>query len=437
MWNYLKELTHLPLGVRRFLYSEPLFGIAMGLMAFLLNFHFLEKGLTEIQIGQLTSLQMIVMGLTAIPLGIVADRFNRKVVFVTGIFIMGGSFFLFGIVTPFEYLALVQAMQAFGLAVLISAEIPLLYHYCDNRRQETQTYNMMFAIFTLFTGVGTLLGGVLPDWLPQGDTRYEYTLYVAAFIVVLVGIIRAFLPPDRRHLKRSLPPAGPSEPSHTLSPSHKPTPASSRYSWVYWWRSGRRHLPSRNVFLFVGFSFFAGGTFGFLMPYFNVILKFRFDQSDEWVSLILTINGLFLFAASFFTPLLLDRWGLRKSAFWLLGSTTLITLLLAAQLPMGLFVVLFLLRNGGYMATVNLLEGQSLQATKDSERGLHSGMRSVARSTASTLAAFGSGYILNLKNYTLPFLLTGLLLIVSFVYVQYLMIGRLEKELSHDPRTLE
>lgn len=420
VWTYLIELTRLPLGVRQFLYSEPLFGIAMGMFAFVLNFHLLDTGLDEIQIGQLTSLHMLVMGASAIPFGLLADRGNRKHVLVAGLLLSGLSLILIGFSSDFNSFVVAQILHALGMSLLISAEIPLLYNYCTSRKEETRTYNMMFAIFTLFTGLGTLLGGLLPEWLPKGETKYEATVYVTGALVLLVGTIRVFLPPDRR-VKRILSP---------IPPSPKPHPSGRRMSMVQFWRNRWDRMPSKNVFLFVGFSFFAGGSFGFLIPYFNVIVKFRMDWPDEWVSALLTVNGFFLFLASFFTPLLLDRWGLRKASYVLLGGTTLMTLLLAVHLPMAGFVLLFLLRNGGYMAAVNLLEGQSLQATKDEERGLHAGMRSVARSAASTMAAFATGYILSMKNYTLPFTLTGILLALSFAYVFFLMIDKLEKELG-------
>jgi DHA1 family multidrug resistance protein-like MFS transporter len=415
VWNYLKELSRLPLGVKQFLYSEPLLGIALGMFAFLLNLHLLQQGVNEIEIGYLTSLNMMVMGLSAIPFGMMADRMNRKVILVTGLFLIGASYFATGIGTTFAHFAIGQILGALGVSMMVSSEIPLLYHYCKSRREETQTYNMMFAIFTLFTGVGTLLGGYLPDWLPKGDSKYESTLYVIGILVCIIGIIRSFLPSPE-----------PAITENTVT-ANEGVKENRNKGWF--------QMPSRNVLLFVGFSFFAGGTFGFLIPFLNVIIKFRLNWSDEWVSILLTLNGFILFIASFFTPMLLDRLGLRKSAYILLAGTMITTLLLALQLPWAGFVVLFLLRNGGYMAAVNLLEGQSLQATKNTERGLHSGMRSVARSSASTIAAFIAGYILNLKDYLTPFLLTGVLLVISLLYVHFLMLQRLEEELHETSRT--
>lgn len=160
MFNYIRELTRLPRAVRMFLSAEPLLGVGFGLYAFILNFYLLERHLTEAQVGELTSIHMLVMGLSAIPFGYLADRVSRKKVVVLGTYAVASSYFILALGEQYSIFLLSQIVNALGLSMIISAEIPLLYGYCRNRREETQTYNMMFAIFTLFTGLGTLLGGV-------------------------------------------------------------------------------------------------------------------------------------------------------------------------------------------------------------------------------------------------------------------------------------
>lgn len=422
MWNYVLELFRLPVGVRRFLYSEPLLGMSFGLFGLLLNLHFLDRGMNEIQIGELTSLQMIVMGITAIPLGMMSDRFGRKWFIVSGLFLIGLSYFFIAEGSTFLQYALAQTLNAFGLSIMISGEIPLLFSYCSNRREETQTYNMMFAVFTLFTGFGTLAGGILPNWLPSDSGKYALTIEISGFLVLLVGLIRVFLPkepPRTKHKKADglLGPVNATAPGKLIGAGKLPSTSK---------------LPSASVWVYIGFSFFAGATFGFLVPYYNVILKFQMNWSDEIVSLVLTLNGFFLFVASFLTPYLLDLWGLRKAALALFGLTITTTLLLVFQMPSLIFTLLFLARSGGYLSAVNLIEGQAMQATPDNERGLASGMRSVARSLASTIAAYLTGFILNMRNYLLPFALTAILLLCAYVYFQTLMARRLEQELAED-----
>jgi len=69
----------------------------------------------------------------------------------------------------------------------------------------------------------------------------------------------------------------------------------------------------------------------------------------------------------------------------------------------------------------NLADSLSMSSFKDEERDLYAGMRAVFRSVGSALAAFLVGIILAGKNYTLPFILAGLLLLLGYVYFTYLI----------------
>ena len=64
----------------------------------------------------------------------------------------------------------------------------------------------------------------------------------------------------------------------------------------------------------------------------------------------------------------------------------------------------------------NLVDSLCMSSFKDEERDLYAGMRAVFRSVGSALAAFIIGGIISAKNYTLPFLITGLILFLGYVY---------------------
>lgn len=69
----------------------------------------------------------------------------------------------------------------------------------------------------------------------------------------------------------------------------------------------------------------------------------------------------------------------------------------------------------------NLVDSLSMSSFKDEERDLYAGMRAVFRSIGSASAAFLVGAILAGKNYTLPFILAGLLLLLGYAYFTYVI----------------
>lgn len=402
MTQYLRNIRILPRGVRYFLYSEGLFGMAVGLYALLYNLHLLSLGFNETQIGQLTSISTLVMAGAAIPLALLADRFGRKRVLIAGLLLHSAGFYAVAFGELYSHFVAAQILSALGMSMVVTVEFPLLFGYCQTRQQQTLSYSLVFAIFTLFNGAGTLLGGFLPDWLPQGKTIYQSSLIVMAVIATLTGVTRMFLP----------------------APQPVPKPLKQADIDVRFRLGSRR--PSKPVLIYVGCSFLLGIAFALTVPFFNIIIKFRLDWMDEWVGTLLTLNGVVLFFCSLFTPYLLEKWGVKWTAISVLLIPGMLSLALAVHLPVSLFIVFFLIRNGVFVTLSNVIEGQAMQATPDEERSMLGGLRSVGRNIGSTMGAYAAGIILAAKNYTLPFLITGIVILFTLIYFRSLMLPLLQ-----------
>ncbi|MBO8171892.1 MAG: MFS transporter [Bacillaceae bacterium] len=403
MFEYLRQLGTMSKGVRLFLYSEALLGIAFGLYSLLYNLHLLSLGLDEADAGKLTSLGTMVMAVSAIPLAITADRLGRKKVLVSGLFLYSLGLFVVAFGKDYAHFVSAQVLSALGASMLVTVEFPLLFGYCRTRREQTLAYSLVFAVFTFFNGMGTFLGGFLPRYLPEGSTIYQSTLIVMAVFALLTGLARLFLPADQR------------KPGHSVKAERKGLAA---------------FIPSKTVMIYVFGSFLIGIAFALTTPFYNIIIKFRLDWSDEWVGILMTANGLIMFLGSLLTPYFLEQFGTRKTAFGVLITSGGLSLLLGTSIPTGMFVTFFLIRNGFFVAVSNVLEGQAMQATPDEERSVLGGLRSVGRSVGSTIGAYAAGIILATKNYTLPFLLTGVSLALILIYFAIWMIPHLEKEES-------
>lgn len=396
MWSYLRDLRELSTGVRRFIFSEVLLGIGIGLFNLVLNLHLLEMKLDEEQIGQLGSFGTIVMGLISIPTGLMANRFGRKRILVTGLTLMGCGYSLFGFVENLLGFYFAQLIFSIGITMLITSEIQLLYHYCHSKKEETQAFSLLFAVFTLFTGVGTIIGGYLPNWLGGMNTSYQSSLLVGAGCLFLVSLIRGlFLPKERTEVT-----------------NYEKRESSSQSPW---------RLPNRSILIFSFFTFMSGFSFAFIVPFQNVILKFRYDLSDEWVSILLTMNGFFLFIGSFLMPYLLERLGIRKTYFTVYAVNTILAFFLFLAIPLPLFAVLFLVRGGSFTLLNNLIDSQGMSAIPDEDRNLFAGLRSVTRSIGSSISTYMTGVILAQKNYYLPFLFTAGALLAGYLYYRILV----------------
>ena len=129
MSNYINELLTMSKGVRRFIASESLLGISIGLFILVFNLHLLELGINEAQIGEITSIGTLVIGILAVPSGLLANRFGRKRLLVSGLFLMGIGYGGFGISEQYLTLLFFQIITSIGITLLITSEIQLLFYY--------------------------------------------------------------------------------------------------------------------------------------------------------------------------------------------------------------------------------------------------------------------------------------------------------------------
>ncbi|TYP74125.1 MFS transporter [Paenibacillus methanolicus] len=395
MSDYLRGLWRLPGGVRRFLITEALYGIGIGLYSLVLNLHLLAKGLKEDQVGALVSAGILVMGLLAIPVSLLANRFGRKKLLVTGILFIAAGNILYAFTEAIAYFYVAQMLVSIGLTLVETTEVQLLFHYCASRRDEVRAFSLMFAVFTAFTGAGTLIAGYLPSGSGDGD-GYRTALLLAGLVFILHGVIRGLVLPAECGGTRT---------------ADEPRAIRTQERLSDW----KQKLPSAKMWLFALLLALLGGAIAITGSYLNVIVKFRLDWPDDNVSLLLAVAGIFLFASSLLTPYIMERFGPHRAIISVFLLNIALFAALFSLMPVWLFTVLFLIRGGAVTMLSNLVDSQLMSSLQEKERNLFAGMRSVFRSVGSSITAFAAGWILAGADYQMPFLFTAVVLGVGLI----------------------
>ena len=388
MMAYIRELMHMSKGVRRFIASESLLGIGIGVYILVFNLHLLEIGLNEDDIGKITSLGTLVIGILSIPSGLMASRLGRKKLLVTGLLLMGLGYGGIGLGTTLAVFYIFQVIISIGITLLITSEIQLLFYYSRSKKEETQAFSMLFAVFTLFTGVGTLLGGYLPGLIGGKSTIYQSSILIVAVLVSGSGLIRLFLLPKEDQTEQK----------------------DNKFDFSKF----KKQVTNKSIWLFSFFIFLFGASFAVVIPFLNIIVKFRLGWSVDYISLILTLNGLLSFFGSIIMPRILERWSIGKTYLIVYLTNILLSFILFFTIPVPVFALLLLIRGGSFTLLNNLIESQTMQAVEEDNRNLYAGMKSVTRSLGASLANLAAGIIMANKNYALPFLISGVLLIISY-----------------------
>jgi MFS transporter, DHA1 family, multidrug resistance protein len=395
MQAYIQELRSLSYGARRFIISEILLGIGIGLFTLVLNLHLLDLGINETQIGRISSIGALIMGILGIPSGLLANYLGRKRMLVFGIALIGVSYLIFGLGTRLWVFYMAQTIQSIGITLLATSEIQLIFRYCKSKKEETQSFSLLFAIFTLFTGFGTLIGGILPQWLGGHTSIYQSSLLAAAVLLVFCALLRAvWLPKEPIRMESETIKKSSEDPLNVLK-----NPQKDNSIWIL------------SIFILL-----SGFAFGWIGNFINIIVKFRMHWSDEWVSFALTVNGLFLFAGSLIMPFLLTRLGVAKSFLTIYIVNILTAFSLSLVLPNPLFIAVLFMRSGVFTLLNNMTESESMSAVTEEKRNLFAGMRSVFRSLGFAGSTYLTGIILTDKNYSLPFLWTGLVILLNFIF---------------------
>lgn len=409
MWSYTVGLFRdLSPGVKRFIATESLFGIGAGIFNLILNLHLLDLGFSKEDIGRITSLGALTVGLTSLPAGIVVKYIGRKAMLVIGMLLAFLALIIYGFGTGVGMITAAQLTWSLSISAIVNSEIQLIFQYCRTKKEETSAYSLLFAIFTLCTGIGTWLGGYLPLWLPGHSTLYQYAFFVAGGCLGLSGILRGWLLPSAND--RATGKSGVSA-----------VPSSVRHK--------KAHAYSL-MFLLALLIFNSGFTFGLLSPFLNVILKFRFGMEDGSISGLLALSGVFFFVGSLLVPYLLERMGSRNAFVFLFLYNIVVVGLMALTMTSSVFAVLLLIRGTGFTMLNNMMDSECMSAVAEEDRNVFAGMRTVSRSIGNTIASYWVGYILAGNHYSLPFLLTAGAMLAGFGVYMWFVQGKLTQRLQ-------
>lgn len=394
MKKYIIELFDVTVGARRFIISESLFGLSVGIFTMLLNLHLLALNINEKKIGEILSTGNIVVGFACIPAVFLANYFGRRLVLSAGACLMGIAFFLFAYNREVWAFYLAQIVLSCGITFVITTEIQLLFSYCRSKSEETKCYNVIFATFTLFVGIGTLIGGYLPSIFSGLTTKYQWPIYCASVILFVTAVLRGtWLPKE-------------------ITPEK-----------IFHTKIASENLINKDrikqLILFSIFASLSGFLGGWVLSFINIIVKFRLDWPDEKVSYLLTIQGFFLFAGSIFVPFLFHRMGITKSFILIFIMNIIVALVLSMALPNSILIAFLLCRGGVTIMLSNMIAGQSMSAIEEVDRNLFAGLWSISINLGISISTYISGIILSEKNYTLPFLFSAMAIALTFLYFFY------------------
>lgn len=143
----------------------------------------LEFGLTDFQLGLLGTVFLLVHSIGSVPLGILADKYSRKLIIAGGVLFWSLATFASGLAQSFRQLLGIRSLVGLGESSYAPAAANMIAdNFPEDKRGQAQ------GLFS----VGLFLGGTLGAIIGGLIAYYFSSWRLAFFIVALPGIVLSF-----------------------------------------------------------------------------------------------------------------------------------------------------------------------------------------------------------------------------------------------------
>ena len=153
---------------------------------------FAASGVTDAQLGLISSVFTLVFGLSMPFAGLVADLFNRKRVLVFGAFLFSVGIFVSGFAAGLGMLFISYGIiNSIGQSLMPPCNTSLISQYHD------ETRGTAFSIYQTAIYVGIVVCSVVSGYLAQlGDGGWRYAFWIFGAIAVLWAVVIAIFLKD-------------------------------------------------------------------------------------------------------------------------------------------------------------------------------------------------------------------------------------------------
>ncbi|KYC35010.1 hypothetical protein WA1_09735 [Scytonema hofmannii PCC 7110] len=384
----LQQILQFPKNVKLYLLSCIFFGVGTGIYELVYNLHLLDIGINSDDIGTLYLINFIVMSITSVPSGLLADRYGRRWFLVGGSFLFGITMLLIPWFTNLYILGFLQALNALGGIIMFTTESSTIAGEVSDEKR-TQLFSFIYVTYLFWDGVGTLLGGQLPYWLTSKYfSQYQLTLFISGIFCTLIGVIRYF-----------------------IKFKYESTGGKDKLTNVF---------PKAPMIKIATLAFLVGGSATLAMRFINIILQSHWGFDTSMMSYLIFIEKIVSFIGAALAPIIANYFSNeRAGSYAMLLSVPLLVCAGITNEPM-LFMFLYLFRQGLHYCQMPYLDILSVSTVSYQDRSVMSSYREIGFYLGSAVLAKVYGGLLESSNFVAAFILSGVLALLSgLVYLRF------------------
>ncbi|MEK4487097.1 MFS transporter [Psychrobacillus sp. FSL H8-0484] len=406
--DWKKKIASFNRNIRMFMIANILIQIGMGVFMVMYNLYIKELGLPEAVNGKVISMTSLASAIMLIPAGFLSDRFGRKGIIIIGTVISAGTLFYRSIAVGEQSLIYAAFFTGLFMALVQVSGVPFLAEN-SNASERMHLFSIHFSLIMIASVVGSLGGGVLADALhmyaslPTVDA-IKYVLILGALIFTAALIPLFQLKPVVKRVEKE----------SKVNPLEKELP----------------NTFTRNVKIIVLFGFanlLIGTGSGLVIPYLNLYFSNRFDASNTYIGLILSLGSAMTAIAMLLGPALVKRVGQVRALviFQLLSIPFLFITGYTNSLVIA--SIAFLMRQALMNAGNPIQSAIAMDLVHDKYKGLSNSVNQMVFNIGwASTGTISTGLVMTFGfywGYAYAFTITGILYIIASTYF-YILFGR-------------
>ncbi|NME06920.1 MFS transporter [Psychrobacillus sp. BL-248-WT-3] len=406
--EWKKKIVSFNRNIRMFMLANVLIQIGMGVFSVMYNLYIKELGFPETLNGKIIAMTSLASAIMLVPAGFLSDRFGRKKIIMIGAVVAAGTLFYRSLMVSEQSLVYAAFFTGLFMALVQVSGIPFLAEN-STASERMHLFSIHFSLMTLAGVVGSLGGGVLADLLHALGglsvvDAIKYVLIIGATIFTL-----GLLP-----LTKLNPVGNRATSKDNQDDKRTPEPSSFR----------------KNVKIIILFGFanlLIGTGSGLVIPYLNLYFSNRFDASNSYVGLILSLGSAMTAVAMLLGPALVKRVG--KVRALVIFQLLSIPFLFITGYTNSLVIasIAFLMRQALMNAGNPIQSAIAMELVQDKYKGLANSVNQMVFNVGwASTGAISTGLVMTFGfywGYAYTFTITGVLYLIASTYF-FLVFGR-------------
>lgn len=347
--------------------------------------YFKSLGFEEGFIGNVIALKTLLIGLSAIPAGMLSDIIGRKYAVMLGVIISSLGYLGQSIFTSQLLIYFFACLNGVGTAVMYVNDAPFLAENCEEEKR-INLFSINFIITQLAFIIGSYGGGKVPELLGGQSVnilRYTQMIFSLFALISLIPLYKIKNDKNNKYTRRE----------------------GSFFSL----------LKRKNIVMIIVYNMLIGFGAGLVIPFFNLFLQYKLSVGTGVVGTIMAYSQAATIIGAFLVPYVSKKLGrvYTVQLCQILSIPFLIVISIAGSV--WLTTLVFFMRSALMNMAQPALQSLTMEMVGDEERSALSSLISLANHITRGISASVAGYIMANISYELPYYITAALYVTAII----------------------